>query len=104
MLRSSKVVSLLLILILVTVSLASPESFKVMRSQWTAHIPIRSRLMSNRRCRYCQQLFQLSRHHRGNWVRVTRTQGFPDRSFPTDELDVCACATGLAQVKAEGRG
>jgi len=34
-----------------------------MRSQWTAHILIRSRLMSNRRCRYCQQLFQLSRYH-----------------------------------------
>jgi hypothetical protein len=33
MLRSFKVVSLLLFLILVTVSLASLESFKVMRSQ-----------------------------------------------------------------------
>jgi hypothetical protein len=59
----SKVVSLLLILILVTVSLASPESFEVMRSQWTAHIPIRSRLMNDRSCPYCQQLFQPSRFH-----------------------------------------
>jgi len=34
-----------------------------MRSQWTACIPIWSRLMSDRQCRYCQQLFQFSRYH-----------------------------------------
>jgi len=34
-----------------------------MRSQWTARILIWSRLLSDRHCRYCQQLFQLSRYH-----------------------------------------
>jgi hypothetical protein len=58
MLHPSKVVSLRLFFILVTASPASPESFEVMRSQWTAHIPIRSRLMNDRSCPYCQQLFQ----------------------------------------------
>jgi hypothetical protein len=44
-------------------SLACSESREVIRPQWTARIPIWSRLMSDRHCRYCQQLFHLSRYH-----------------------------------------
>jgi hypothetical protein len=49
--------------ILVIFSLVLSESREAMRSQWTARISIWSRLMSDRRCRYCQQLFQISRYH-----------------------------------------
>ena len=46
-----------------SLSWSDSESLEMMRSQWTARIPIRSRQMSDRRCRFCQQVFQLSRYH-----------------------------------------
>jgi hypothetical protein len=43
------------------------ESVGMMRSQWMARILIRSRLMSPR-CRYCQQVFQISRYRQHQLV------------------------------------